>query len=77
MITKFNSSCVYVGYSREKRNSIIRVLAEHKIPYKTKEWQSRLQGGSFGQLAEYQIAYEIYVHRKDYDQAVFVINQQQ
>ncbi len=33
MITIFNRKAIYIGYSKEERNRIVKLLAENKIPY--------------------------------------------
>lgn len=37
MITFFNRKAIYIGYSKEERNKIIKLLTEHKIPYEKKD----------------------------------------
>lgn len=88
MITIFNRKAIYIGYSKEERNRIVKLLAENKIPYDEKEWYGRggqAQGGAgvlqargrgrFGQLSEYQTTYEIYVKASDYEECEFLIRQ--
>ena len=74
MITIFNRKALYIGYSKEERNKIIKLLAEHKIPYEEKGWDARGRG-SFGQLSEYQTTYEIYVRASDYEECEFLMRQ--
>ena len=79
MITIFNRKALYIGYSKEERNKIIKLLAEHKIPYEEKGWDARggqARGrGSLGQLSEYQTTYEIYVRASDYEECEFLMRQ--
>ena len=46
-----------------------RLLAEQGIPCKVKTFQSTVQSGALGQLAEYQIAYDLYVRNGDFARA--------
>ena len=49
MITIFNRKAIYIGYSKEERNRIVKLLAENKISYDEKEWYGRggqAQGGA-------------------------------
>ena len=77
MITIFNRKAIYIGYSKEERNKIIKLLKEHKIPYEEKGWDARggqARGrGSLGQLSEYQTTYEIYVRASDYEECEFLM----
>lgn len=79
MITFFYRKAIYIGYSKEERNKIIKLLTEHKIPYEEKGWDVRggqARGrGSFGQLSEYQTTYEIYVRASDYEECEFLMRQ--
>ncbi len=88
MITIFNRKAIYVGYSKEERNKVVKLLDANKIQYIEKEWYARggqaeggagtfqLRGrGRFGQLEEYQTTYEIYVKVSDYEECEFLIRQ--
>lgn len=85
MITIFNRKNVYFGYDMNRSFLIRQILADNHIPYKfnTKnrmgQWagSGTLRGrmGSFGQSTDTMYEYEIFVHEKDYDQAVFLISQ--
>lgn len=41
MITFFNRKAIYIGYSKEQRNKIVKLLVDNKIPYNEKEWYGR------------------------------------
>lgn len=85
MITIFNRKSVYFGYDMNQSFVIRNILADNRIPYKfnTKnhmgQWSApgTLRGrmGTLGQSTQTMYEYEIFVHEKDYDQAVFLINQ--
>ena len=55
MITVFNRRAIYIGYSKEEKNKIIKLLSKNKIPYEEKGWHARggqARGrGSLGQLS--------------------------
>lgn len=36
MITIFNRKAIYIGYSKEEKNKIIKLLTKYKIPYEKK-----------------------------------------
>lgn len=78
MITFFNRQALYVGYSKEERDRITAILQEKHIPYITKDWHARhslARGrGMIGQLKQYQITYEVYVKRTDYEECSYLIN---
>lgn len=71
MIHLFNRRLLYVGYSQDCKNDILKILDENHIPYNIKTWNVRhadARGrGTFGQLKQYEITYEIYVSRTDFE----------
>ena len=46
--------------------STVRILEEHGIKTLLKSHNSNQQTGAFGQLPEYQIAYDLYVPNRDF-----------
>ncbi|MBS6396995.1 MAG: hypothetical protein KH452_07575 [Clostridiales bacterium] len=83
MITIFNRKNVYTGNDMGQFSNIRRTLADHRIRYtyhirnQMGQWTGRgtLRGrtGSAGQLNTPQETYEVYVHKKDYEEAVHLI----
>ena len=61
--------CVFSSFSMETIKSKVRILEEHGIKTLLKSHNSNQQTGAFGQLAEYQIAYDLYVPNKDFEYA--------
>lgn len=60
---------VFSSFSIETVKSKVRVLEDHGIKPLPKSHNSNLQTGAFGQLPEYQIAYDLYVPNKDFEYA--------
>ena len=65
--------CIFSSYSVETIKSKVRVLEAHGIKPFLKSHNSNLQTGTFGQLPEYQIAYDLYVPNKDFELAKALI----
>ena len=65
--------CVFSSFSMETIKSKVRILEEHGIKTLLKSHNSNLQTGTFGQLPEYQIAYDLYVPNKDFELAKALI----
>ena len=65
--------CVFSSYSMETIKSKVRILEEHGIKTLLKSHNSNQQTGTFGQLPEYQIAYDLYVPNKDFELAKALI----
>ena len=65
--------CVFLSYSMETVKSKVRILEEHGIKTLLKSHNSNQQTGAFGQLPEYQIAYDLYVPNKDFELAEALI----
>ena len=65
--------CVFSSYSMETIKSKVRILEEHGIKTLLKSHNSNQQTGTFGQLPEYQIAYDIYVPNNDFELAKALI----
>lgn len=77
-INILNQKVLYTGYDREKNLKIKNILNKHNINFIEKEWSTRHSQahgrGNFGELHNYQIMYKIYVHYKDYEEAIYLIN---
>ena len=65
--------CVFSSYSMETIKSKVRILEEHGIKTLLKSLNSNQQTGAFGQLPEYQIAYDLYVPNNDFELAKALI----
>ena len=57
----------------ETIKSKVRILEEHGIKTLLKSHNSNQQTGAFGQLPEYQIAYDLYVPNNDFELAKALI----
>lgn len=87
MIHLFNSESIYIGRDVKQFNDIRTRLEAERIKYKYKvknrsaDWAGIGQGtirgrtGSIGVPTETMYEYEILVHKKDYDKAVWLIRQ--
>lgn len=83
MITFFNRKEVYNGLSMEQCSNIRDILSANKIKYDYRcvsnsnspsiVSRSALTG-SFGENQNFAYMYYVYVHKKDYDQARYLIN---
>ena len=58
--------CVFSSFSMETIKSKVRILEEHGIKTLLKSHNSNQQTGAFGQLPEYQTAYDLYVPNRDF-----------
>ena len=85
MITIFNRKEVYNGFSMEQCSNIRDILSVNKIKYdyncvssSNNAWfnSDRASVGSLGENPDYAYMYYVYVHKKDYDQACYLINSQ-
>ncbi len=84
MIAVWNRKELTVTWDMGRQAEIRRILAEHHIPctVKTENPQTtnffgttqRGRTGSFGVRSEYSYQYKIYVHKKDYEQACYVLS---
>lgn len=80
----FNSKDVYIGYSLEELSKVRDCLEMENIKYKYKvvnhsrQWRGggRTRGnfGSFGTDMNYDYQYYVYVMKKDYDQAKYLVD---
>jgi len=85
MITIFNRKEIYLTYSMSELAKIRDKLSQGNIKYYVKTINrmspspfargTRSRTGSFGQNMDLNYEYIIYVHKKDYKQAKYVINQ--
>lgn len=77
MITICNRKELYIGSSMEDFNEIRKLLTHNEIPYKYKminrEDANRRNFTVFKRDMAVQYIYYIYVHKKDYDKALFLI----
>ena len=58
--------CIFSRYSIETIKSEVRILEDHGIKTLLKSHNSNQQTGAFGQLPEYQIAYDLYIPNRDF-----------
>ena len=58
--------CIFSSYSIETIKSKVRILEDHGIKTVLKSHNSNQQTGAFGQLPEYQIAYDLYLPNRDF-----------
>ena len=81
VITIFNSKSVYLGYDIGACQSVTATLRAAGIRYKLKSrnrlggWGSVTRGrvGAYGMNPDYMYEYEVLVHHRDYEQAVYEI----
>lgn len=81
MITIFNSKSVYLGYDLAVYQKVVSALGAAGIRYKVKSrsrfggWGSVTRGrvGTMGMNPDYMYEYEVLVHDRDYEQAVYEI----
>ena len=64
---------VWCGFSQVNAEQVMKKLAAQGITYLLKTHQSTVQSGAIGQLASYQMAYDIYVRNEDYERAKTVL----
>lgn len=78
MITIFNRKEVMNTFSMEQQSKIREILRNNDIDYKYKVINlnnaNRGHGMSLGMNEDYSREYYIYVHKKDYDRAQFIIS---
>lgn len=65
---------VFCSFSAEDILQVEEKLKANKISFLVKKKQSNLSEGTFGQLVEKQIAYDVYVTNEDFDRAKHVLN---
>ena len=85
MITIFNRKEVMNTFSMKQQSDVRSILGINKIDYKTKivniggsnnYGAVRGQFGSLGVDEDYSREYYIYVHKKDYENAKFIISKE-
>ena len=78
MITVFNRAVVYTGFSMKEVSRVRDILSANKIDYRVKvinfHSSTRERIGTFGQNMDFAYEYDIYVHKKDAEQARYLIN---
>lgn len=83
----FNKSDVYIGYSLNEMNRVRDILDREKIKYDYKvinhsgQWipgrgTARANFGSAGVDPAYERQYKIFVNKKDYERAKYLIHQE-
>ena len=65
---------VFSSFSAEDVLQVKEKLKANDISFLVKKKQSNLSGGTFGQLVDKQIAYDVYVPNEDFDRAKHVLN---
>lgn len=84
MITIFNRKELCVVFSMTEQSDTRAILSKHDIDYRIKTISrsspspfssgTRARAGSFGQDLSLDNEYIFYVHKQDYDQALYFIN---
>ncbi|HZK28508.1 MAG TPA: hypothetical protein VFD00_13310 [Thermoclostridium sp.] len=77
----FNKMDVYMGYSIEELSKVRDTLKKEGIKYSYKvlnrsgQWSGRRsRRGTFGINMDYERQYAVYVHRKDFERAKYLVN---
>ena len=83
MFTFLNSESLWIGFEMDRFNQIRDALDNNSIPYKYKvrnhlgqfSGRGTIRGskGSFGNPTEQMYQYEVFVYKKDFEKAKFVI----
>lgn len=83
MFTFFNTESLWIGFEMDRFNQIRDALDNNSIPYKYKvrnhlgqfSGRGTIRGskGSFGNPTEQMYQYEVFVYKKDFEKAKFVI----
>lgn len=83
MFTFLNSESLWIGFEMDRFNQIRDTLDNNSIPYKYKvrnhlgqfSGRGTIRGskGSFGNPTEQMYQYEVFVYKKDFEQAKFLI----
>ena len=75
MITIFNRKEVLITLSIEKQADIRTILVDNNIAYVVNTYNNSgpIAGGRFGENPNYSLEYRIFVNKKDYDKANFLI----
>lgn len=79
MITIFNRKELSITYSLEKQWQIRSLLSAHKIEYVVSTmgnfWQSDSRGVGYKIPVRAQTEYKIYVKKKDYEKALYLLDE--
>jgi hypothetical protein len=80
----FNKESVYIGYSIEELSKVRDTLEKegikhsYKVVNRSGQWLGRGtrrgEFGSFGMNMNYEKQYAVYVHRKDFEKAKYLVN---
>ena len=80
MLTLFNRRELYMTYDMNERVRVCDILSANNIDYRLKTTNTtastmggRRGGNTFGINMDYAYEYKIYVHKKDYDRAIHLI----
>lgn len=84
MITVFNRREVLTTFSMEEQANARSILSEHKLPYVTRTVNMsggnsilvsghRATWGSIGENLDYTYQYYLYVHKKNYEEAAYLL----
>lgn len=86
MFTFFNSESLWIGTDMNRLSQIRSILDNNSIKYKYKvknhlgQWNGRgtTRGtmGSLGNSTEQMYQYEIFVHKKEYEKAKYLISKE-
>lgn len=85
MFTPFNSESLWMGNDMGKYNAVLDLLAQEGIPYRQKarshmgQFSGRggsMRGtyGTLGMRGDCLYEYEVFVYKKDFDRAKFLLN---
>lgn len=81
MITIFNRKELIITYSMEKQAKIRDLLSSHKIEYTISTmgnfWQSDTRGIGTMLPVSAQTEYKIYVRKADYEEALYLLHENQ
>ncbi len=84
MITIFNRRELTITFEMGQQDRIRSILSRNGIPYTyrthgraTAGWggSHRSRAGSLGENLDFLIHYQFFVHKKDFDRAIYLINQ--
>ncbi|NCC15068.1 MAG: hypothetical protein EOM28_01760 [Clostridia bacterium] len=77
MITILNRKELFITYSLQKQAEIQNLLSAHNIEYSISVLGNVMQSNTrgFGIRVETQTECKFYVKKKDYEEAVFILNQ--
>ena len=75
MITIFNRKEVLITFSMQKQSDIRNILADNNIAYVVNTYNNSgpIAGSRIGENPNYSLEYRIFVNKKDYEKADFLI----